>query len=120
MKTQERETNPTFGLNRLTPMAKLPGLAYFCPNLWSSNYEMHALILESLSTFKMLATKGHYIYSPHLLLTGCLTFCFTYSMDPHQKKHHTHTHKHKQTTKKKSTFLTRDQIIECGICRTVS
>lgn len=85
-------------------MAELPGLAYFCPNLWSSNYEMHALILESLSTFKMLATKGHYIYSPHLL-TGCLTFCFTYSMDPHQKTHHTHAHAHTQIKQNKNNLM---------------
>lgn len=77
-----REANPTFGLNRLTPMAKLRRLAYFCPNLRSPIYEMHALVLEILSTFKMLAIKGHCICFHQLLFTGCLSFCYTYSMDP--------------------------------------
>lgn len=62
-------------------MAKLPRLAYFCPNLRSPSYEMHALILEILSTFKMLAIKGHYIYFHQLLFTGSLAFCYTYCMD---------------------------------------
>lgn len=43
-------------------MAKLHRLAYFCPNLQSPIYELRALILEILSTFKTLAVKGHCIY----------------------------------------------------------
>lgn len=62
-------------------MAKLPRFAYFCPNLWSPRYEMHALILEILSTFKILAIKGHQIYFNELLFPGCLIFCYAYCMD---------------------------------------
>lgn len=55
-------------------MAKLPRLAYFCPNLQSPIYEMHALILEILSTFKMLAIKGHYIYFHQLFSQAAWLF----------------------------------------------